>query len=502
MLFDQTPSLPATPSRPMPRRVGFPRLALPSLGLRASERRLLLFVVDFLLLLAAVVFAIRLRTDWLTAPGAFVAQWRWWIALALTWWLVSHLLGSYDLARAASAPHSILSAAPAVILTILLYQVIPIVAPPLATRSLIVLAMALAASGVALWRGFYAVFFVQPSFEVRALVLGAGWAGQSLTLALAAVQSHAASNPFRGTGYRIVGFVDDDPDKHATGAVAGIPILGRSADLPRLAAALNVDEVVLAITNREAMSQEAFDALLVCREQGRRVTTMPSVYERLLGRVPVEHAGRNLHAVLPIDEGNAAERLFWPCKRVMDLLVGACFFVILGLLTPLVALGNRLDSPGPLFYRQTRVGRGGRLFQVIKFRSMRPDAEGDTGAVWAVADDPRITGVGRWLRKSRLDELPQVINVLRGEMSMVGPRPERPEFVDDLARQIPFYRARHAVKPGITGWAQVRYGYGNTVDDARTKLEYDLYYVRHASFYLDSLIALKTVGVICKLQGK
>jgi len=218
--------------------------------------------------------------------------------------------------------------------------------------------------------------------------------------------------------------------------------------------------------------------------------------------VPVEHTGRNLHAVLPIDEGNAAERLFWPCKRVMDLLVGACFLVILGLLTPLVALGNRLDSPGPLFYRQTRVGRGGRLFQVIKFRSMRPDAEGDTGAVWAVADDPRITGVGRWLRKSRLDELPQVINVLRGEMSMVGPRPERPEFVDDLARQIPFYRARHAVKPGITGWAQVRFGYGNTVDDARTKLEYDLYYVRHASFYLDSLIALKTVGVIFKLQGK
>lgn len=502
MLFDQTPSLPATPSRPLPRRVGLPRLALPSLGLRASERRLLLFVVDFLLLLAAVVIAIRLRTDWLPTPGAFVAVWRWWVALALTWWLVSHLLDSYDLARAASAPHSILSAAPAALLAILVYQVIPIVSPPLETRGLIVLAMALAGSSIALWRGFYAVFFVQPSFEVRALVFGAGWAGQSLAAALSALEPDGAPNPFHGTGYHIVGFVDDDPAKQAAGAVAGIPILGRSADLPQLAATLAVNEVVLAITNRETMSQEAFDALLVCREQGRRVTTMPSLYERLLGRVSVEHTGRNLHAALPIDEGNAAERLFWPCKRVMDLLVATGCLLILGLLIPLVALFNRLDTPGPLFYRQTRVGRGGRLFQVIKFRSMRADAEGGTGAVWAAADDPRITGVGRWLRKSRLDELPQVINVLRGEMSIIGPRPERPEFVDDLARQIPYYRARHAVKPGITGWAQVRYGYGNTVDDARTKLEYDLYYVRHASFYLDSLIALKTVGVMFKLQGR
>ena len=133
---------------------------------------------------------------------------------------------------------------------------------------------------------------------------------------------------------------------------------------------------------------------------------------------------------------------------------------------------------------------------------MRTDAEQDTGAVWAEADDGRITPVGRWLRKSRLDELPQVINVLRGEMSLIGPRPERPEFVDRLARRIPFYRARHAVKPGISGWAQVRFGYGNSIDDARIKLEYDLYYVRHAGFYLDALIVLKTVAVVLRLQGK
>jgi lipopolysaccharide/colanic/teichoic acid biosynthesis glycosyltransferase len=148
------------------------------------------------------------------------------------------------------------------------------------------------------------------------------------------------------------------------------------------------------------------------------------------------------------------------------------------------------------------VGKAGRRFEVIKYRTMRPDAERATGAVWAGKDDARVTAAGRWLRRSRLDELPQVLNVLRGEMSLIGPRPERPEFVEQLAEVIPFYRARHAVNPGVTGWAQVRFGYGSTVEDALTKLEYDLYYVRHVGFYLDTLIMLKTAAVMFKLQGK
>jgi lipopolysaccharide/colanic/teichoic acid biosynthesis glycosyltransferase len=148
------------------------------------------------------------------------------------------------------------------------------------------------------------------------------------------------------------------------------------------------------------------------------------------------------------------------------------------------------------------VGKGGRLFRVIKFRTMRPDAEKLTGAVWSTDNDPRITPVGQVLRRTRLDELPQLVNVLRDEMSVIGPRPERPEMIERLAEAIPYYRARHAMKPGLTGWAQVRYGYGNSVMDSRVKLEYDLYYVRHAGFYLDSLIVLKTVGVVLRLQGK
>jgi len=196
------------------------------------------------------------------------------------------------------------------------------------------------------------------------------------------------------------------------------------------------------------------------------------------------------------------DRLFHGAKRLTDVALSIIGLGLLGIVLPFLALGNMAANPGPLFYSQTRVGRGGRHYTVIKLRSMLPNAEARSGAVWSSANDPRITPFGKFLRKSRLDELPQFYNVLKGDMSVIGPRPERPEFVDELAAKIPFYRARHAERPGITGWAQVRYSYGSTVEDARIKLEYDLYYVRHAGFYLDLLIAMKTIGEMLRLKGR
>ncbi len=503
MITDSIPPPSSSPdAEPVAPGRWIPRVTLPGLGLRASERRLLLGLVDYGLLAAALILAVKSRTPWLDAPGTLWANWRWFVTLAVLWWIIAQLFEVYDLARAASAPNSILAAAPAAALTALLYQWIPVVTPSLESRKLSLLFGLLAVGLITLWRGLYAVLFVQPAFEHRLLVLGAGWAGRSLAEALSHSTDDRTPNPYRGTGARIIGFVDDAAEIGAGQTVAGVPVLGTSDKLSRLAHELAVDEVVLAITHRNGISDAAFAALLACREQGFRVTTMPSLYERLLGRVPVEHVGRNLNAVLPIDDRGATERLFQAFKRLGDLFAGLMGLVLLALTAPFVALTNALSSPGPLFYRQTRVGRAGHPFQVIKYRTMRPDAEADTGAVWAGKDDQRVTPTGRWLRKSRLDELPQVLNVLRGEMSLIGPRPERPEFVDQLAAVIPFYRARHAVKPGITGWAQVRFGYGSTIDDARTKLEYDLYYVRHAGFYLDTMIALKTAAVMLKLQGK
>jgi exopolysaccharide biosynthesis polyprenyl glycosylphosphotransferase len=491
---------PAAPGRPA--RKWLPRPAAKGIGLRASERVLILMLVDLVVVVGALLLAIKTGADWLDPPGAIWALWRWWVTLAVLWWLMANLLECYELPRAASAPHSIISVTVAASLTVLIYTFIPVITPPLASRRLVLIFTLLATGGLALWRGLYAVLFAQPNFYQRALVLGAGSAGQYLADALARVAPTSSANPLRGTGYQIVGFLDDDPAKQAEGAVAGLPVLGGSADLLRLARELAPDEVVLAITHRHTMSQEAFDALLACRELGFPVTTMPALYERLLGRVPVEHVGRNLNAVLPVDDRGAIERVYWLIKRLSDVVVGLLGLIVVALVIPFVAIANALCCPGPLFYRQVRVGRGTQPFTVIKFRTMKPHAERDVGAVWAGDKDKRVTPVGWLLRKSRLDELPQVINVLRGEMSLIGPRPERPEFVDTLAQQIPFYRARHATKPGLTGWAQVRYGYGNSVEGARTKLEYDLYYVRHAGFYLDALILLKTVAVVLRLQGK
>jgi lipopolysaccharide/colanic/teichoic acid biosynthesis glycosyltransferase len=196
------------------------------------------------------------------------------------------------------------------------------------------------------------------------------------------------------------------------------------------------------------------------------------------------------------------QRLFWAVKRLFDLFASLIGLLVLGLVIPWVTLANAIWSRGPLLYWQARVGKGGKHFQLLKLRTMVPDAEQGSGAVWARENDERITPLGRFLRISRLDELPQCWNILKGEMSLVGPRPERPEFIAELAQEVPFYQARHAVRPGITGWAQVRYGYGSSVQDALVKLQYDLYYIKHQSVYLELSILVKTVAVMLGLRGR
>jgi exopolysaccharide biosynthesis polyprenyl glycosylphosphotransferase len=257
---------------------------------------------------------------------------------------------------------------------------------------------------------------------------------------------------------------------------------------------------VIAISHPSQIHPDLFQVLLACREQGIAIQTMTSLYEQLTGKVSVEHAGRDLSVVVP-QSSSATHHAFSVIKRVLDLVCSLFGLAILLLVLPFVAIANVIWSPGPLFYRQVRVGQGGRHFALYKLRSMIPAAEAESGAVWASRDDDRVTLVGKFLRRSRLDELPQFWNVLKGDMSLVGPRPERPEFLEQLAEQVPFYQARHAVRPGITGWAQVRYRYGNSVDDAHIKLEYDLYYIKRQSAYLELAILLQTVPVMLGLQG-
>jgi exopolysaccharide biosynthesis polyprenyl glycosylphosphotransferase len=233
---------------------------------------------------------------------------------------------------------------------------------------------------------------------------------------------------------------------------------------------------------------------------GVRISLLPDLYEQIYHKIPIEYVDPSW--VLHVIQGRPIfNRLQLAVKRLLDLGLVLASLPILVLVLPVIALAIRLDSIGPIFYHQIRCGRAGRPFSIFKFRTMSINAELDGQPRWATQSDVRITRVGRILRKTRLDELPQLINVLRGEMSLIGPRPERPEFVEMLQQQIPFYRTRLMVKPGLTGWAQIHYDYGNSVEDALIKLQYDFYYLRYWSVWLDLYVAFRTFAVVLKLKG-
>ncbi len=253
----------------------------------------------------------------------------------------------------------------------------------------------------------------------------------------------------------------------------------------------------IVVTFRERRGTMPLTGIMRCRMRGITVMDLPGLYEDVTRKLYIETITPSWFI---FSSGFCLSRIRRAIKRLSDLLFAALGLGLFACFLPGLALAIRLDSPGPVFFRQIRTGLGGRPFTVFKLRSMRLDAERN-GAVWAGQNDPRITRLGRFLRKTRLDELPQLYNVLRGDMSLIGPRPERPEFIRKLEKQIPFYSERHCVKPGVTGWAQVRYPYGASVEDALEKLRYDLYYIKNQSFLLDMEIVLRTIGVVLLGSG-
>lgn len=291
-----------------------------------------------------------------------------------------------------------------------------------------------------------------------------------------------------------MGYLSDVEDS-AVPAVVG-PRLGGIQDLARVCAEARPSRIVVGLSERRG--QLPVYELLSMRLSGMRVDQISSLYEMVRWRVSVE-ALRPSELLFDHQSGpNATSLMIQRSYSFLIALVGA---VVMAPLMALVWLAIRLTSPGPAVFRQARVGLNGQVFNVLKFRSMYVDAEVRTGAVWAQKNDPRITPLGLWLRKLRLDELPQFFNVLRGEMAIVGPRPERPEFVKVLTEQIPFYGERHSVLPGITGWAQINHKYGDTIKDTITKLEFDLYYLKHLSLSLDMYIAFHTIKVMLLRKG-
>jgi sugar transferase (PEP-CTERM system associated) len=296
-------------------------------------------------------------------------------------------------------------------------------------------------------------------------------------------------------GVDIVGFVDPDPSKVGT-HVINPGIIGTIEDIPSIVRARNVDRVVVSLG--DARGALPMNKLLEMKLDGVAFDHLASVYEELTGKIAVENLRPSW---LIFSSGFRKSHVLQAAKRMIDLVGATVALIVATPLLLIVAAAVKWSSPGPVMYRQQRVGFQGRVFTVFKFRSMCANAEAMTGAVWAQQNDQRITRVGRVLRRTRIDELPQLLNVLRGEMSLVGPRPERPEFVSQLTKDIPFYGQRHVVKPGLTGWAQVCYTYGASVEDAMEKLQYDLYYIKNLSIALDIFIIISTIKTVLLSKG-
>jgi sugar transferase (PEP-CTERM system associated) len=349
------------------------------------------------------------------------------------------------------------------------------------------LAVVLVIAALAGWRAGFEWLIDRLNPRERLLLIGTRPAALDLARELVSRR--------RELGVEIVGFIDPDPFGVTT--LAPQPeVLGSINDIPSLVQTLAVDRVVVSL--RDARGKLPMDAFLNMKLQGVSFDHLASVYEEYTGKIAIENLRPSW---LVFSSGFRKPRILLAAKRGFDVLAACLGLVFAAPIMAVVALAIVLTSRGPVLYHQRRTGQHGRPFTLHKFRTMRPDAEAMTGPAWAWQQDPRTIRIGGFLRQTHLDELPQLWNVLRGEMSLVGPRPERPEFVDRLTAEIPFYPQRHAVKPGITGWAQVRYSYAASVEDAMEKLQYDLFYIKNLSLALDLFILFATVKTVLQRRG-
>jgi exopolysaccharide biosynthesis polyprenyl glycosylphosphotransferase len=472
--------------------------------LRTRERRTVLVVGDFLVGLLALAFALYFwdRADvffsergeqWLGLSVEFlVERVPAWFYLLPFFWLVL-LVELYDVHRAGRLGATVTGLATATLIGLGLYLLLffLVTDPPgsLLPRRGVAGFFAAAPLITLVWRYLYIRVFTAPAFMRRVLLVGAGITGQTLLRVI---------NDLWPTPFYLVGIIDDDPQKLGM-VLEEHPVLGDSDCLLEIVERESVSDVIVAISGE--MQGRTFQTLLDAQEGGVEISRMPVVYEELLGRVPIRLLEADWILRSFVDQ-NRVSGFYELAKRLVDILGGALGVLVLFTTLPLISFTILIDSGGPVFYTQTRAGRGAQPYRILKYRTMRKDAEPDGVPQWAKEDDERATRVGRILRKTHLDELPQFLNVLRGEMSLVGPRAERPELVEMFQRHVPFYRARLLVKPGITGWAQINFGYASTIDETVVKLEYDLFYIKHRGLVVDTMILLRTPATVFGLRGQ
>lgn len=453
-----------------------------------SERKVLLRLFDVVSVLVALSLAgIFFQFDYFTVT---TANWVWTLVLLLYLNLFANVFELYDLQKASNFDTVFKNVMLTSSVTVLFFMLTPFFTPSLPENRLQIIFFFLAiAIPVLLWRYIYINLISTPRFFKRVLIVGDSFDIKMISSSL------EKSDP----NYIVVGYINTD-NKFKKGATPSGLIEFDVEDLDHAIKNHHINEIVVTSAYQKGLMLPLYNQLSELLKAGFPIRDYIQVYEEVTQRIPVQHVDKDFYKYFPFSR-STQNKFYVFCFRIIDVVVSLFGLIFLGFILPFVVLGNLIGNRGKLFYSQERVGKNGKIFRIRKLRTMEKDAESD-GPRYAQKNDYRITYFGRILRRSRIDEIPQFYNVLKGDMSLIGPRPERPVFVEELSEMIPFYDIRHVIKPGLTGWAQVMANYGTSHTDSLEKLQYDLYYIKHRGIFLDASILLKTLSTIVFFRGQ
>lgn len=450
-----------------------------------SERKILLRLFDVFFALLAL-YAVSYVFEF----GYFrisIHNYYWTFVLAFYLLFFGTLFEMYNLQVASNQFQIIRSIVLTATCTVAVYLLTPILTPPLPKNRMQIVFFYVAILGALfLWRMFYQKMLASHRFYKKVLFLAEDKSVDNL------IHELEKADP----NYKVMGYLSTKESSRKKVKIQRVDI----EDLERFIKDNAISEVVVAQKSTDEVPVEIYDKLLHFLENGIIIREYSQVYEASTYRLPVQYAEKDFYKYFPFSRSNN-NRLYILGIRLFDIVVALIGLTVGLLLLPLLIIGNFLANRGPLLYTQERVGRNGVPFKIYKFRSMIVNAEAQ-GAVFASSNDSRITPFGKFLRKTRIDEFPQFINILKGDMAVIGPRPERPVFVQQIAEIMPFYHTRHVIKPGLTGWAQVKHSYGESIDDSLIKLQYDLYYIKHRSPFLDLNVIIKTLSTVLFFRGQ
>lgn len=453
-----------------------------------SERKILLRLFDvFSVLLSLYLVGIIFNFKYFYIT---VYNYQWTVVLGTYILLIGSVFEMYNLQVASNQFQAIRSIILTSFTTVIVYLFTPILTPELpSNRIQIVYFFVAIFVALLIWRMFYQKYLASHRFEKKVILVCESEQADELIQGLKSIDPH----------YTIIALVDAEYGESRSipnSSIQMVPL----AKLERFVSQNSISEIVVATQKTEAITVDLYNKLLLLLENGFTIREYTHVYENLTQRIPVQYVAQDFYRYFPFSRSNQ-NQLYLLLIRLFDIVIAMVGIGVGMALLPFLFVGNLIGNRGKMFYTQVRVGQNGKDFRIIKFRTMVKNAE-QHGAVFATANDVRITPFGKFLRKTRIDEFPQFLNILMGEMAVIGPRPERPVFVNEIAEVMPFYQTRHVIKPGLTGWAQVNYSYGDSIDDSLIKLQYDLYYIKHRSIFLDINILIKTLSTILFYRGQ